>query len=893
MFMRSMIEWLRTTGSPAPEWVAWARSVARRLYLAGDRTQKQMTLSDGTLIYIQFVDENAYILVDGGGEGYYQFFGSGPILLATTEDPLVPGRYPPLGYAATTTAKKVFKPRVSSALESDSGGWVYDADPAATNDYLAFTPHHQPDLMAVREWFWSNSAGKAQGYPRLMTQWQQNHPCSGLGVISGGSSQYTVANDYGYDYGPTLFESVGAEGVNKSPDSDWYGQACLFTATDETFGQRRFIIMVDVNSRFYAYPTEGYGDTILFGTYPGQKGNVPASMTQSVACPWPAWVSDELLGIAAIDEGDALSAQVERMRPLWSFSNDGNRAACIMGNRAAPWADAYFTSNDPYVPSRDVKEDMPGLVEVAFTLALTGAGAADFTFDVVLRQDIYSGTDPFAPVAVAYAIKEMGDIPSGALLMLDYEHYTDNLGCSVLEVDPKDGLPAPNDLTRPNLATVARIKWQEEESGDWSIARSWLAWYGCFPGKIGDQYTSTILEPFAFSPLITDFSEIPSGDVTYNHLSYLGQIVALDLRSASVLIAATVQTQGKVSPIEDPLRSSDAADGAALVAIMFNAEVQRKTIGHPLIKEAASALFDLTASNPVLTSMTQFYPNATLDGVRYDPGSSTSLDDFTYYSTLTVRDGNGGSSSSLVRHAAEVGLGDLTTALPGFTGELEIHGPRIFSFFDGRLIIRPGFRWRDSGGLVAGEASFYAYPWGAIQHNRVLTQTLTAINGNPRIVVHPDGSYAYHAGPFAAHLGIHPMYGESDNLLIHDDYEQAFLDRIAHKKAKEPITHREALSGAFLDAFGGEGLVESDYEMAIRRIADTPEFKFDINSPKLTQTWYGTTVYVPCVVGPLLQATEYLLSRIYTDRAIEIQYYIDAEWTYAPRPFYEGVFYGG
>lgn len=60
-----MIEWLRTTGSPAPEWIAWARSVARRLYLAGDRTQKQMILSDGTMIYIQFVDENAYILVEG------------------------------------------------------------------------------------------------------------------------------------------------------------------------------------------------------------------------------------------------------------------------------------------------------------------------------------------------------------------------------------------------------------------------------------------------------------------------------------------------------------------------------------------------------------------------------------------------------------------------------------------------------------------------------------------------------------------------------------------------------------------------------------------------------------------------------------------------------------
>ena len=63
--MRPMIEWLRTTGNPAPEWVAWARSLARRLYETGYRPQKQLLLSDGTLIYIQFVDENAYILVEG------------------------------------------------------------------------------------------------------------------------------------------------------------------------------------------------------------------------------------------------------------------------------------------------------------------------------------------------------------------------------------------------------------------------------------------------------------------------------------------------------------------------------------------------------------------------------------------------------------------------------------------------------------------------------------------------------------------------------------------------------------------------------------------------------------------------------------------------------------
>lgn len=81
--MRSMIEWLRIIGNPPSEWIAWARSVARRLYLSGDRTQKQLQLYDGTMIYIQFVDENAYILINGSSSAIAYLSGMQEIAAAT------------------------------------------------------------------------------------------------------------------------------------------------------------------------------------------------------------------------------------------------------------------------------------------------------------------------------------------------------------------------------------------------------------------------------------------------------------------------------------------------------------------------------------------------------------------------------------------------------------------------------------------------------------------------------------------------------------------------------------------------------------------------------------------------------------------------------------------
>ena len=93
-------------------------------------------------------------------------------------------------------------------------------------------------------------------------------------MVQGSNAYWTVA-DQGYDFGPTYFANDGLTGVNKSPDSDWYCRAAIH----RTEG-RAFIIMVDVNSTFYCYPTTGYDERLsqVVGIGLGEKANVPTAV---------------------------------------------------------------------------------------------------------------------------------------------------------------------------------------------------------------------------------------------------------------------------------------------------------------------------------------------------------------------------------------------------------------------------------------------------------------------------------------------------------------------------------------------------------------------------------------------------------------------------------------
>lgn len=827
--------------------VPWAKNQARRLRMLNSRISANYVV-DGVKVFINLLDDIATITLRGGPSGAYQFIGSLSHLYKTYEDDNLPAgyRYLPLIYAVHAELKGgswKATPLISSGEDvptnpAPAKSWIYDADPRNTDDHLILSPAHQWDGQGMHQWYGPTDDVPKRNIPWLMTQWQQSHPLSALGWFTGGSSARWYTQDMGFDFGPTYFADDGLTGVNKSPDSDWYGRACIHRTGDG----RTFVIMADINSVFYCYPTTGYDQTIISGggEWPGEKANVPTALTQSQACPWPAWVTAENLGVAAIDEPVSDAAHRARLRPLWVFNQAGTRAACIAAHREAVWSDAYFDSSlytAAGAYSRDCQEDYPGLVEVEFSVAVTGSGDGDFTFSVALNQAVYSKTDQRCPVAVGYALRDMGDTPLDALLMLEYQHYTDLPAMCVVADDPDDaGPPTLYQPRRPNRATVAVI--QRQEGAAWAEVRRWLAYYACYPIE-----THATPEPRAFSPVITDLDGVPtSGDYYANHFVYIAQTVSLDLSSLSACIGASVWTVGTVPRISG---DTYGAEASTLVTLAFGVEQDRRSIGNEDLKFVASAMFDLTYPYPDLSGMTQFHLNATADYAHYTTGFAAGTEH--EYATLDVTDGAGNTWSNVIQDASEdmAAYTAMTTNTTLFPSATEIWCPSIFAYWDGWPMVRPGVRWRTAGGWQTGALSFTGYPYAAIHHGAVCFLTMAALNNAQQAIkAHRNGSWSIFAGPFAAQTAL--MTVSSD---VPNSYEQTLIDRVVLRDRSESrdqvTTHIALLNQAF-----SKELTPEDYHFTLRKVGTgtVPEFQPASDDPT-AHSWWDLSTLAPLGVG--------------------------------------------
>lgn len=903
-----LIEWVRFSGHGPhlAKWLAWARNHARWLYQSGVAASKHAKMADGTDIDIEIRDGQAFIRVTGGAVGSYQFMGSLARLFKTFRDPSYPdgiNRMLPLGYAVLVTlagGKPKATALFSSAEPPGERYWPYNADPRLANLALRLSPAHQPDGMGVYQGYGPTTATPRRNVPYLLTQWQQALPCSGLGWYGSGSASRFTTLDMAYDLGPTLFSTDPLQGVQKAPHSDWYGRAAWRTVEDVQWGSRTFLIMVDVNSVFYCYPTEGYGSTPLWTGWPGENGNVPAALTQSQSCPWPSWVTTEPLGVAAITAGVSDAVHRGRLRPLWAFNHAGTRAACIMAHRAANWADSYFASSyydDTGALDTTYQEDIPGLIEVAFAITLTGPRLEDFTFSVTLRQQRYAGDlGVRAPVAVGYALRAMGDIPLDALLLLEYQHLVDNPSLCTGPAGSISGTwrygidPDLYNLRRPNKATVAWVQWQgPTQASGWSVARRWLAYYACYP-NVG--------EPRLFYPKIEDFAAHTGQTPHANFFRYIANIVALEMEALAFCLGASLWTLGDFQ-IAAGTWQTDGAHAACIKTIAFNQDTDRQMIGHPELTPVASQMLDLVGAYPDLSAMTEVYPAATLDQTGYDPSAWETPDPLitaTRYATLTVRDGAGQSWTRLVQGASEnlMGYSNLPN-IPAFAGASHLWGPAVFTLWDGLPNVRPGLRWAISGTLQPGSITFAGYPYGAIHHNSVLFLTTTALNNvGARFSVHRCGSWALFAGPFAARTDLSPWWQNGAPLPAPPlAYQQTLMDRIMLRDERTQkdvaTTHIEMLNAAF-----DKRLKPEDFYFDLRYSASTgAEFRPASDDPT-AHGWYPVTRLAPLGViwsHQSLQANrgydEFCFDPAFVTRKPHIAY---NSFTTFPTPRQEGVF---
>ena len=846
--------------------VPWAKNQARRLRMLNSRISANYIVN-GVTVFINLLDDIATITLRGGPSGAYQFIGSLSHLYKTYEDDSSPAgsRYLPLVYAVYAELKGgAWKttPLVSSGEEAPTDNpptkiWDYDPDPRNTNNYLTISPAHQWDGMGVRQWFNPTIDNKKRNFPWIMTQWQQGLPLTGFGRFSSGSTARWFFGDMGYDIGPTYFGADNLHGLNKSPDSDWYGQAAIHRVDG-----RLFIIMSDINSVFYCYPISGYGDEIIAGgdDFPGEKANVPLALTQSQTCPWPAWVTVENLGEAAIAEPvpDA-DTHRSRLRTIWRFNQAGTRAACIAGHRDSAWSDAYFTSSIYQADGsfyEDCQEDYPGLVEVGFTVEVTGPGDGDFTFSVALLQDIYSKEDQRCPVDVGYALREINGIQLDSLIMLEYKHYTDCPSMAVIADDPDDpGPPTLYQLRRPNRATVASVQVQNGQ-GTWEEYDKWLAYYGCYPVKVG-----TAQEPRQFSPVITDFPGVPSGadgdDYLWNHFTYIGNLLSIDLSALAWNVGASIYTQGTV-----PHTSGETyvVEAAAIVTTVWGIEKSRKSIGHPILKDVAYSMYKLTHSYPDLSSMTQFHLNATAAYTHYTTGFASG--NIHQYATLDVNDGAGNAWSNVIQDACENSWHwtpiQLNSTL--FPSATDIWGPGIYALWDGWPIVRPGFRWEDSGGWKSGDISFSGYPYGAVHHGAIHFLTTLALNNvQQSIKVHRNGSWSIFSGPFAAQTEV-----ITASVDVQNSFEQTIVDVVSirndNNDREYSTTHTELLNQAF-----SKSLTEEDYYFKLRKtgLGVPPEFQPNSDDPT-GYDWYAIPGGPLGIIWPI----QYFLGGIYGGTAI-------------------------
>jgi hypothetical protein len=831
----------------------WAHDLVRYRRL-GNHTR---VYPDGTRVTVKYTGgEMVRLFVEAAQRVRYQFFGTTSWLFKTYEDPTLPGRYLPLGYALAVDQRGTKAPAtilVTTLKPADDNPLPYEPDALRMDRRLRVRPFHQPDASGARQWFPTTTQRPLRYAPWLLTTWQQARPCAGLGWYTAGSAARFETVDQGFDRAPTLFSGATPAGALRSPQgSDWYGQAALFDLPN-----RSFVIAVDADSTFYCYPVAGVASTTpIEPTHPGESGNVPKEYVKHQACPWPAWVTPQPVGQAALDSGVSTSERRGRLRPLWVFHPDGTKAVCITACRLPVWSDAAITSAI-HAPDgafdESPQEDLPGLVEVGFEVALTGERPQDFSFAVRLLRgdDPQTDTSGRIPVAAAYLLRPYIEpkidtepehiTPIGALVVLDYQHALDAARLAEPAITTPPGHnpaihPPLFELQRPDKATLASLR--VEVDGGWRTIRTWLAYYACYPpaGR-----------PRRFAPHIEDFDELAGKTPAANYFTYLAQIVSLDLGALATCIAATATTLGAVRD-DYWTWTTHGAEALALVTHVWNVEVDRQLLGHPTMREVCLGLLLQTEDHRPWPTMAPIGINATVEYTALD--AVWELDAWakaTQYATLVVNSGLDAPplARAIINAAEDVLAVDNLRQVARFAGATALVSPRVFSDFDGLYVVRPGIRWKINADIQPGETLFTGYPLGALHHASVLFLTTVALcNTNHRFNTHPDGSWALFADPFAARTELAALYRNGSPLYPAVTFEQAAMDRIVlvdRKRREAQTTHTTAMGAALnFDEFPVD-----EYHFNLRHGAQGAEVK-----PASTDPTPHTWVSLPAQ-GPL------------------------------------------
>jgi hypothetical protein len=202
-----------------------------------------------------------------------------------------------------------------------------------------------------------------------------------------------------------------------------------------------------------------------------------------------------------------------------------------------------------------------------------------------------------------------------------------------------------------------------------------------------------------------------------------------------------------------------------------------------------------------------------------DPEGYTAEPLATRFADLVMADGLGGTVTEALTEASVTVLDTAAASYEGlaecglFPDAQRVYTPAVFPKFDNFMVARPGMVWVKAD-VLQDALDFSGYPYGAIHHAAVHYLTLEPLtNTHTQFAVHPEGSWALWAGPFAANTVA--VSGVTTSDVDATTYEQTVVDRVVAKMAvpgpegaervwKKETTHRELFNTAFAKTLAPE-----------------------------------------------------------------------------------------
>ena len=319
-------------------------------------------------------------------------------------------------------------PDLKEAINADETLYLYNAWLNAMMRVKGVTqiqgiPEHQSYLFRQNE--------NTNPYGTLIDAWVQSpqHAITWYGIFSPTSSFNT--RDIRYDAQPTVATGSRLPYMsNTVPDSDWYERATLTTVNSEEFGSRDFYIMSTADGTFHCWPRWSPIDWTLTEQSPYKdqaiKTNILSVYDRPTVPAYPSWVYRNTKQ-KRVSYAERNNRESFEPRYTWMFNSTGKKAIAIMVHREAlskDWSAVnnydtppteYFTTtnvktfiesvyfNDPTIPSYPVQIDTVGLIELEFSINITGPDINDFDFSIsVIRNEPPNNNVPMR-IGIAYA----------------------------------------------------------------------------------------------------------------------------------------------------------------------------------------------------------------------------------------------------------------------------------------------------------------------------------------------------------------------------------------------------------------------------------------------------------------------------------------------------------